>query len=194
MAQNLGRLSKGVGEYGLKTSQKWVTKNGQLLVKILLKFELINPFHARFSDIFRGYRKRPVVWNRLRLIWGHLDSFQLIYRLTHLSSFRPILSSYRIFFNIFRVFWARSGSFRPILVCLGSFRLICSHLDLLELIKAQLSSFRLIQAFLSLFTLIWACTSSIRAIQVHFNSLRLIQTHLSSFRLIRAYLGSFGLH
>ena len=80
----------------------------------------------------------------LRLIWGHLCSFQLIYRLSHLSSFRVVLSSFRIILNVFRVFWVRSGSFTLILFYLGSFRLVWVHLDSLELIKAHLDSFKLI--------------------------------------------------
>ena len=51
----------------------------------------------------------------LGLIWGNVGSFQLIHRLTHLICFRPVLSSYRIILNIFRVFWVRLGSFRAIL-------------------------------------------------------------------------------
>ena len=140
--QNLGCKSKGARGRGLRTLRKWVKKPGYFiyfrhllhrmknckiyhafhwhapLVKVLLKLELINPFHAtrsfdsplksqKPSDVFRGYQKRPVAWNGLRLIWGHLDFFQLIYRLTHLSSCRPILDSYRIILNIFRVFWVR---------------------------------------------------------------------------------------
>ena len=48
--------------------------------------------------------------NLLSLIWGHLSSLQLIYRLTHLSSFRRILGSYRIILNIFRVFWVQGSA------------------------------------------------------------------------------------
>ena len=105
----------------------------------------------------------------LRAIWGHLGSFQLIYRLTHFSSFRPILNSYRIILNKVMVFRVGLGSFRLILAYLGLFRLIWSHLDSLELIKASLSSFRLIQAHLRLFRLIWALLCPFRLIYAHLN-------------------------
>ena len=71
----------------------------------------------------------------LRFIWGHLGSFQFIYKFTHLSSFRPILSSYKIILNKVKVFLVCSGSFKPILSYLDSFRLIWAHLDSLELIN-----------------------------------------------------------
>ena len=124
----------------------------------------------------------------LRLIWGHLYSFQLIYRLTHLSSFRTILSSYRIILNVFRVFWVRLGSFRPILVYLGSFRLIWVDLDSLELIKVYLSSCRLIQTLLGLFKrLIWALVRHLCSFELVLAQLGLLRFNWSQ---LGAYLGS----
>ena len=123
-----------------------------------------------YTDIHH-WQKSYWDMSSLRAIWGHLGSFQLIYRFTHLSSFRSILSSYRIILNIFRVFWVRLGSFRSILAYLGSFRLIGVRLDSLELIKANLSSFRFIQTLLGLFRLIWALLRLFRLIYAHLNLL-----------------------
>ena len=112
------------------------------LVKILLKYELIK---------------------------GHLATFQLIYRLTHLTSFKPILSSHWIILNIFRVFWVRLDTFRLILAYLGLFRLTWAQLDSLELIKTRLSSFRLNQVPSGLFRFIWAILHPFRLICAHLN-------------------------
>ena len=111
----------------------------------------------------------------LRLIWGHLCSFQLIYRLTHLSSFRAILSSFRIILNVSRVFWICLVSFRPIVVYLGSFKLLWVHLDSLELITAHLDSFRLIYTYSSWFELIWVLVSLLK-ILFKFNNY-LLESH-----------------
>ena len=140
---------------------KWDTKNGFFS----LFFTFITPLEQlqNISCLTLIYITGEISIK----IWGHLRSFQFIYRLTYLSSTRPILSSYRIILNMFRVFWVRSGSFRLILAYLGSFRLIWAHLDSLELIKIHLRSFRLIQALLGLFRLIWALLRPFRLIYAH---------------------------
>ena len=132
------------------------------LLRRLKKCKIYHVIHW-YASLVKIYQNLSL----LRLIWDHLGFFQLIYRLTHLSSFRPIFSSYRIILNIFRVFWVRLGSFQVILTYLGWFKLIWVHLDSLELIKAHLSSFRLIQALLGLCRLIWALLRPFRLIYVH---------------------------
>ena len=67
---------------------------------------------------------------RFEIIKAHFSLF----RLSHFSSFRPILSSYRIILNLFRVFWGYFGLFRPILN-FSSFRLIRAHLGSFQFIS-----------------------------------------------------------
>ena len=132
------------------------------LLRRLKKCKIYHVIHW-YASLVKIYQNLSL----LGLIWDHLGFFQLIYRLTHLSSFRSIFSSYRIILNIFRVSWVRLGSFQPILA-LGSFRLIWAHLDSLEFIKAHLSSFRLIQAYVGSF-------------ECFYVPFRLIYAHLSLF-------------
>ena len=176
--QNLRCKSKDVRARSLKALWKMGYKNRVFWLyfwHLLSRLKIVK-YAMSYTDMHHWY-KFFLNLNLLRLIWGHLCSFQLIYRLTHLSSFRTILSSYRILLNVFRVFWVRLGSFRPILVYLGSFRLIWVHLDSLELIKAHLSSFRLIQTLLGLFRLIWALVG-------HLCLFELILAQLSLLRFI----------
>ena len=154
--QNLSCTSKGVKGRRLKTLWKWAIKNGVFV----FIFDIFYTDMHHWCNFFLNL-------SSLRLIWGRLCSFQLIYRLTHLSAFRAMLRSYRIILNVFRAFWVRLGSFRPILAYLRSFRLIWVHLDSLELIKAHLSSFRLIQVLLGLCRLIWALLRPFRLIYAH---------------------------
>ena len=105
-----------IGGRGLKSLWKWAAKNGV------------------FFFIFNIY---CVGWKIVKYIMSYTDIItgkNFIKLITHLSSFRSILSSYRIILNIFRVFLVRLESFRPILAYLGSFRLIWAHLDSLRLI------------------------------------------------------------
>ena len=139
MAQNLGRKSESFRGRGLKTLWKWATKNGVFFLyfwHLLRRLKNCKIYHV--LHLYHHWYKFYQNLSLLRLIWGHSSFFQLIYRLTHLNSFRPILSSYRITLNIFRVFWVRLDSFQPILA-LVSFRLIWAHLDSLEAIKVHLS-------------------------------------------------------
>ena len=168
MAQNVGRKSESVRRHSLKTLWKCATKNGVFFLyfrHLLRRLENCKIYHV--LHWYASLVKILLKLSSLRLIWGHLGSFQFIYRLTHLSLFRSILSSDRIILNIVRVSWVRLRSSRPILVYLGSFRLIWAHLDSLELIKTHLSSFRLIQALSGLFRLIWALLRPFRLIYGH---------------------------
>ena len=113
------------------------TRYASLVIR-LLRFELIKAHSSSFKSLFR------------------------LFRLTHLSLFRHILSSYRINLSIFKVFWAHLGSFMPILA-FGPFRLIYTGLSSFRLIRAHLGSFELgsfrflwlIETHLSAFTPIW---------------------------------------
>ena len=86
--------------------------------------------------------------------YASLAKFLLRFELikTHLSLFRPILSSYRIILNVFRVFWAHLGLFTPVLA-FHSFRLIYTVLSSFRLISVYLGSFRLLWLVLSSFDL-----------------------------------------
>ena len=160
LMQNLGCKPKNVRGRGLKTLWKWATKNGFFLYFQYLSRRLKN---CKTYHVLLWYASLVKILLKFELIKALCSSF---IRLIHLSSFRPMLSSYRIILNILRVFWVRLGSFRSILGHLGSFRLIWAHLDSLELINTHLSSFRLTQPFLYLFRLIYACSGSVRTIIV----------------------------
>ena len=102
---------------------------------------------TRYASKKKKKKEKTCITGKIFIkIWAHLGSFQLIYTLSHLSSYRPILSSNRVILNIFRVFWARLGLFRYILF-FGSFRLQQTVLSSCRLIRAHLSllgSFRLL--------------------------------------------------
>ena len=102
------------------------------------------------------------ITGKILLRFELIQALLRLFRLSHWSSFRPILSSYRIILNIFRVFLAHLafGSFRFIQTVLSSFRLI-------KAVQAQLSLFKLIQAIL-------VCLSPFERFYAH-----LIQTHFN---------------
>ena len=146
--QNLRRKSKGVRRRDLKTYLYF-----RHLLRSLKNCKIYHVLHwyASLAIFLKNL-------SSLRLIWGYLGSFQRIYRLTHLSPFRPILSSYKIILNIFWVFWVRLCSFRHILssyrIILTIFRVFCVCLGSLMSILAYLESFRLIWVHLDSLELI----------------------------------------
>ena len=122
--QNLRRKSKGVRGRGLKTLWKWATEHSffVFIFDIYYIAWKIVKYIMSYTDMHHWYNFLKNL-NLLSLIWGHLSSLQLIYRLTHLSSFRRILGSYRIILNIFRVFWVQGSAAIHIetshLICIG---------------------------------------------------------------------------
>ena len=58
--------SRRVTPFDLLQSKKILTQLTYYHIEVLF---VLNPFdHQRFSDVFMGYRKRPVAWNGLILI------------------------------------------------------------------------------------------------------------------------------